>query len=58
MHIEMSVNWVIIGSGNGLSLVQYQIIIQTNAEFLNLFSGFSKQNTKDLYTYKKVNIYV
>ena len=44
-HIKASVNWVSIGSGNGLMPVQHQAIIWTNADLLligSLGTNFSE----------------
>ena len=47
---HMSVNWVSIGSDNGLSPIQHQAIIQTNAGLLSI--GPLGTNFSEILNYK------
>ena len=54
-----SVNWVIIGSGNGLSTIRRQTITGTNVDFLLI--GLLRTNFSEIwieiltFSFKKIN---
>ena len=57
---HMCVNWVTIGSGNGLSPVQHQAITRTNASLLSI--GLLRTNFSEIlirilqFSFKKINL--